>query len=101
MGKKADLPKCANYPVQRAALSVMARAIVRHKASLDSERHMDAHILATIHDALIDEASIVDAEKCLSIMREDMMQGYLDVFPNASVDRLVEGGIGPDWGHLN
>jgi DNA polymerase I len=31
MGKKPDLPKCANYPVQRAALSVMARALIRHK----------------------------------------------------------------------
>ena len=101
MGKKADLPKCANYPVQRAALSVMARAIVRHKASLDSKPHVNAHILATIHDALIDESSIADADECLSIMREDMTQGYLDVFPDASVDRLVEGGIGPNWGHLN
>ena len=34
MTRKPELPKCANYPVQRAALSVMARAIIRHHASL-------------------------------------------------------------------
>ena len=38
MGKNPDLPKCANYPVQRAALSIMARALIRHRTSLVAER---------------------------------------------------------------
>ena len=105
MGKTPDIPKVANYPVQRAALSVMARAISRHKASLDKQRATGAHrmtrMLSTIHDALIDEASRRDAEACLELMRIDMTEGYLDIFPNAPLANLVEGGIGPNWGELD
>jgi DNA polymerase-1 len=104
MGKNPDLPKCANYPVQRAALSVMARAIARHKQTLDDHRQVGQQrqtlILSTIPDALIDEASSDDARQCLSLMEEDMKAGYLDMFPGAPTERLVEGGIGINWGSL-
>jgi len=104
MGKSPDLPKCANYPVQRAALSVMARAIFRHKQTLDAQRQarqqQQTLILSTIHDALIDEAAADDAQDCLLLMEKDMTAGYLDLFPGAPTDGLVEGGIGDNWGSL-
>jgi DNA polymerase I-like protein with 3'-5' exonuclease and polymerase domains len=104
MGRKPDLPKCANYPVQRAALSVMARAIVRHKQSLDALRHDGRHrltrMLATIHDAIITEASSRDCQEVLEVMEDDMLEGYKDLFPGAPLDGLVEGGIGQNWSAL-
>ena len=104
MGKKPELPKCANYPVQRAALSIMAKAIARHKASLDKMRRGGRYrmtkMLATIHDALIDECSSGHAKTVLRVMERDMIAGYLDVFPNAPTEKLVEGGIGKSWGTL-
>lgn len=107
LGKRnADLPKCANYPVQRAALSVMARAITRHKASLDRLRGSGAldpdrtRLLATIHDALIDEALASEAEIVKKAMSEDMTEAYLDFFPGAPTDNLIEGGVGPNWADL-
>jgi DNA polymerase I len=104
MGRQPDLPKCANYPVQRAALSVMAAAIVRHKNTLDHVRlhgkQKMTRMLSTIHDALIDEAAKIDARPCLKLMEEDMIAGYLDVFPGAPIDNLVEGGIGLNWAAL-
>lgn len=105
MGRKPEMPKCANYPVQRAALSVMAKAITRHKGTLDlvrskgKQRH--TFMLATIHDALIDEATTRDARACLRHMEHDMTQGYLDIFPGAPTASLVEGGIGINWGALD
>ena len=105
MGKNPDLPKCANYPVQRAALSVMARAISRHKDTLDDARaggkQARTLMLSTIHDALIDEADTRDAKRCLKMMERDMVEAYLDVFPGAPTDNLVEGGIGVSWGALD
>ena len=107
LGKRnADLPKCANYPVQRAALSVMARAITRHKATLDRLRGSGALdpqrtlLLATIHDALIDEALETQAEIVKQAMAADMTAGYLDFFPGAPTDNLIEGGVGPNWADL-
>jgi DNA polymerase-1 len=104
MGKVPDLPKCSNYPVQRGALSIMARAIVRHKNSLDIERALGRQtgtlMISTIHDALIDEAAVKDTKRCLAIMKRDMVGGYRDMFPGAPIDNLVEGGIGPNWATL-
>lgn len=104
MGKRPDLPKCANYPVQRGALAVMAKAIARHKKYLDFSRYAGLHtgtrMLSTIHDALIDEALDKDAAQCLEIMEVSMIEGYLSVFPGAPTDRLTEGGIGQSWGDL-
>ena len=104
MGPKPGLTRCANYPVQRAALSVMARAIVRHKNSLDAFRERYprdfVRMASTIHDALIDEAAEAIAVEILQMMYRDMVAGYLDVFPGAPTDKLVEGGMGPSWGEL-
>ena len=104
MGKNPDLPKCANYPVQRAALSIMARALIRHRTSLVAERSSGgqrmSRMLATIHDAIIDEASSRDAANLLEIMHNDMIEGYLDVFPGTPTNNLVEGGFGDNWGEL-
>jgi len=105
MGQNPEMPKCANYPVQRAALSIMARAIARHKDTLDQERAAGRQrytkMLSTIHDALIDEAATRDAKKCLRFMEDDMIAGYLDIFPGSPTDGLVEGGMGPNWGKLD
>ena len=104
MGKKPDLPKCANYPVQRAALSVMARALIRHKNTLDAARFCGQHgstkMISTIHDAIIDETLLADAGSCLSLMEQDMTEAYLDIFPAAPTERLVEGGVGTSWANL-
>ena len=105
MGKTPDLPKCANYPVQSASLSVMARAITRHKITLDElrviKRQRMTRMIATIHDALIDEAATKDAAECYKAMEYDMTNAYLDIFPGAPIERLVEGGVGPHWGQLD
>lgn len=102
MGKKPSPTRCANYPVQRAALSVMANAINRHHETvldLRDEGH-DVYMASTIHDALIDDAAESSAQDALLAMKDDMVAGYLDVFPDAPTDRLVEGGVGPNWGEL-
>lgn len=99
---KISPTQCANYPVQRAALSVMARAIVRHHDSVLDARDegRDIYMASTIHDALIDEVAIKDGQHALKLMKHDMVEGYLDIFPNAPTGRLVEGGVGPNWGEL-
>ena len=60
-------------------------------------------VIARLHaatPAIIDEALIADADQALHWMKEDMLLGYLDVFPNAPTAKLVEGGVGPSWGLL-
>lgn len=108
--KSRSMTKFANYPVQRAALSVMARAIIRHKDSMDNLRDLyprDADRLlfcSTIHDALIDEAKKSLAPLVMETMKQDMLEAYYDIFPEirgAPEDKLLEGGLGPSWGELD
>lgn len=99
---RVGITKCANYPVQRAALSVMARAIIRHYDSLE-EAGRPVDMLATIHDALIDEADDAHAEWARETMKRDMLEGLFDCWPqlrDVPEDALVEGGTGPSWGEL-
>jgi DNA polymerase-1 len=104
MGKKPELPKCANYPVQRAAWSIMARAIKRHHDTLQGERAAGrqrmTRMIGTIHDELLDEASSRDADACYALLERDMTDAYLDIFPGAPTENLVEGGIGKTWGDV-
>jgi DNA polymerase-1 len=104
--RRAPVPKAANYPVQHGAWAVMARAIIRHKNTLDwmrasRERLRTTRMLSTIHDALIDETHHTQARRVLNIMRNDMTQGFTDVFPGESTENLLEGGIGQNWGELS
>lgn len=100
MGKRPEVPKCANYPVQRAAWTVMARALIRHHRRLQDQRRPVVKMIGTIHDALMDKAHRRHAKMALHWMYEDMVAGYLDVFPEGPTERLVEGGFGPSWGFL-
>ena len=100
--RSIGITKCANYPVQRAALSVMARAIIRHHESLE-DSGLPIDMLATIHDALIDEADADVADEARSLMRRDMLEGLYDMWPqmrDVPADKLIEGGMGDSWGTL-
>jgi len=100
----AELPKAANYPIQSAAWALMARALIRHKETLDrvrgEGRHRMTRMLSTIHDAIIDEAATKDAEEVMELMRSDMTDAFRDLFPGESTENLLEGGVGPNWAEL-
>lgn len=106
MGKNPSRTQCANYPVQRTALSIMAYAIQYHHASMCAFRDRYpsdfCRMSSTIHDALIDEVANNIRTEVLHIMRDDMIDGYRRVFPDAPPTHrtLVEGGYGPNWGEL-
>lgn len=103
MTKRPEMPRCANYPVQRGAWTVMAHALIRHYDDLgELPLHYpdEALMVATVHDQIIDEARAADAVEVAHCMARSMTQGYLDAFPGAPTDRLLEGGIGDNWADL-
>jgi DNA polymerase I-like protein with 3'-5' exonuclease and polymerase domains len=50
-----------------------------------------------VHDEIIVEASKTDAPEAARILEESMVQGMLDVFPDASTVGLVEARVGRSW----
>lgn len=92
------MPVASNYPVQGAAGDCMYRAIY-HTHRLIVDRQLDTLMAATVHDELLlisdwsDEATAA-AKECLE---QGMVAGYLDIFPGANTDNLIEAVIGDSW----
>ena len=86
--------KAYNTPIQGGAAEVMLAALGKLSNLLSS---LDAKPIAVIHDEVIVEASIKDAPKVITALEGAMIQGMLDVFPQASTLGLVEANIADSW----
>jgi len=58
---------------------------------------LDAKAIAVIHDEVIVESSLDEAPKVIKVIEDAMVQGMLDVFPEASTLGLVEANIASSW----
>jgi P4 family phage/plasmid primase-like protien len=85
-----------NTPVQGGAAEAMLAALGRLTRRLDSAG-LDAMPIAVVHDEVILEASEADAPEAARILEECMVAGMLDVFPDATIQGLVEAHIGKSW----
>lgn len=93
------LPVAANYGVQGAAASVMYRAMhhVYELRNQRTNRHL-VRMCATVHDELLLAAMDGYEDVAKEVLVEGMIRGYLDIFPGANTDNLVEAGVGGTWG---
>jgi DNA polymerase-1 len=62
-----------------------------------TEERLDARLVGWIHDELIVEAREKDAERVKPLLKQAMEQAFLEIFPNATLDNLVEVNVGPNW----
>jgi DNA polymerase-1 len=85
-----------NTPVQGGAAEVMLAALGHLTPRLDTAG-LDAVPVALVHDEVIIEASEAEAPEAARILEECMVQGMLDVFPDASTVGLVEAHVGRSW----
>ena len=93
-GDTYSATKAYNTPIQGGAAEVMLAALGKLPTLL---LNLDAKPLAVIHDEVIVEASVKDAPKVITALEEAMVQGMLDVFPQASTLGLVEAHIADSW----
>ena len=80
-----------NTPIQGAAADLIKMAMIRADKML-SEAGLDAKLILQIHDELIIEAPIEEAERAKEILRE-AMQGAADL----RVPLQVDIGVGKSW----
>lgn len=64
-----------NAPIQGAAADIMKLAMINVDKAL-TEAGLDAHIVMQVHDELVIEASLDDAERCKSIVKSQMEKAY-------------------------
>ena len=84
----------ANAPVQGTAADLIKIAMVRiHDAFI--KNNLDAHLVLQVHDELLVEASIQDAETAAKILQESMVDAM-----SLSVPLVAEVASGQSWGEI-
>lgn len=80
----------ANTPIQGGAAECALSSLIR----------LDAHgipLVNWIHDEIIAEVKAEDRIESETIISQDMVDGFLDVFPNGITNKLIECGSGASW----
>jgi DNA polymerase-1 len=85
-----------SYPIQGGCADICMKAL----ADIDKrlrDQNIDARLVAWIHDEFIVEAREADADRVKAILKDAMERAFLDVFPQATLNKLVEVKSGPTW----
>jgi len=94
VGKNPAPSVCYNYPVQGAAADVIYAALAILEEML---RSYPSKILAVVHDEIVVEVEDAAAENVALIVEDAMTQGFLQIFPGADTNKLVDASIGSSW----
>ena len=102
VGYDANSPgTCAiNAPVQGSAASVQMRALRLIYDALTAQPHLDIKLAASIHDEIILDSCLKDAEEAAKILVEGMTGALIEIFPEAEeqgLARLTAAGIIDRW----
>ena len=91
--------QCCNLPVQGACADAMMRAVAGIHRRIHAEQ-VDAALVAQVHDEIIIESSVPDAERVRVIMKDEMITAFVATFPGAQTTALVEVKTGKSWAEL-
>jgi DNA polymerase I len=87
-----------NTPVQGGAAEVMCHALVRlYKFWLKNPVFT---LVNCVHDEIMLATIPEKAKYVQGILEGCMVEGFLDVFPNACARKIVEAKVGPSWGDV-
>ncbi len=64
----------------------------------NQKRGLEAKVVNIVHDEFVIEAPESEAQVVKEILKESMEQGMLAVFPDATVNGLVEAKVCRSWG---
>lgn len=94
ISEKEHYPVSANNPIQGSACEIMESAMIDFERRAPS----DLKLCASVHDELLISCPKDSEKDYIPFVEECMMNGYLNVFPNATTLKgLVEAHVGQNW----
>jgi DNA polymerase I-like protein with 3'-5' exonuclease and polymerase domains len=92
--------EACNIPIQGSAAEVLMCTLVRLPKALEGTGGQLYH---NVHDELLLTAHPDDAQRVAEILRETMIAGFLDVFPEgeAMTEDLVDVRVGANWAEVH
>jgi DNA polymerase-1 len=86
--------KLVNYPIQATAAEIIFACLGKLPAALDG---LNAKIILSIHDEILLEVSRKDAEKAEEALTQSMIDGFLQLLPDAPTRGMVKSYISEKW----
>ena len=88
--------RCCNLPVQGACADASMLALAYADDRL-FDAGVDGGPVAWLHDEIVLEVRDDQAELAAAILKQAMIDGFIETFPDAPIDGLVEPHIGMSW----
>ncbi len=97
--RQLSFPQCCNLPVQGICADAMMLALRLVHIRLQATR-LDAAVIASIHDEILLEGRIEDADRAAAILESAMLDAFACTFPGAPTVGLVTVGRGHNWAEV-
>jgi N6-adenosine-specific RNA methylase IME4 len=94
---KSFFTRCCNLPVQGACADASMLALAAIDLALDHERIAGGPV-AWLHDEIVIEVPAEDAQRAAELLSKAMTWAFLQIFPGAPLNGLVEPRIVTNWG---
>jgi len=95
--KDQSTTTCAySYPIQGICADICMKALTAVDRRLLAER-IDARLVAWIHDELLVETRKADVDRVKVLLQREMEQAFIDTFPAATLNQLVEVKVATNW----
>ena len=88
--------RCCNLPIQGACADASMLALTYVDARL-YEAGIDGGPVGWLHDEIVLEVAIADAERAATILKQSMIDGFAETFPGAPLNGLVDPHIAGNW----
>jgi DNA polymerase-1 len=98
-GHRIRPTQCVNFPVQGACANAMLLSLRLLHGAL-RRYQIDGGMIATIHDEIVAEVAEQHAQPASELLRQAMLQAFMQTFPGAPTTNLVEVKVGHNWGDL-
>jgi DNA polymerase I len=87
------------YPIQGICGDICMAALTAVDRRLLADK-IDGHLVAWIHDDLIVETREADVDRVKALLQSEMERAFIDTFPSATRNKLIEVKVAPNWAQI-
>jgi DNA polymerase I len=97
LAKDQSTLTCAySYPIQGICADICMKALTTVDRRLLDD-NIDGRLVGWIHDELIVEAREADVDRVKAILQSEMERSFIDTFPTATLNNLIEVKVAANW----
>ena len=88
---------CAySYPIQGICADICMKALTEVDRRLLDDK-IDGRLVGWIHDELLVETREADVDRVKACCKDEMERAFIDTFPAATRNKLIEVKVAPNW----